>query len=85
MVVKRTIDKNQQRRLAGNLYDREVVIKYEIENFKDTAVTLDISENVRAIRKELNGDNGRDVQWELGKGHDICPGAGQRGRVPSSN
>jgi hypothetical protein len=28
---------------------------------------LDISENVRAIRNELYGDNGRDVQWELGK------------------
>ncbi len=28
---------------------------------------LDISENVRAVRNELYGDNGRDVQWELGK------------------
>ena len=67
VVVKRTIDKNEQRRIAGNLFDREVVVKFEIENFKDKAVTLDISENVRAIRNELYGDNGRDVQWELGK------------------
>jgi hypothetical protein len=67
VVVKRTIDKNENRRIAGNLYDREVVIKFEIENFKDKAVVLDISENVRAIRNELYGDNGRDVQWELGK------------------
>ena len=66
VVVKRTIDKNQQRRIAGNLFDREVVVKYEIENFKDKAIILDISENVRAIRNELHGDNGRDVQWELG-------------------
>ncbi len=29
---------------------------------------LDVAENVRAIRNELYGDNGRDVQWELGKG-----------------
>ena len=67
VVVKRTIDKNEQRRVAGNLYDREVVVKFEIENFKDKAVVLDVSENVRAIRNELYGDNGRDVQWELGK------------------
>jgi hypothetical protein len=67
VVVKRTIDKNEQHRIAGNLYDREVIVKFEIENFKDKAVVLDISENVRAIRNELYGDNGRDVQWELGK------------------
>ncbi len=67
VVVKRTIDKNEQRRVAGNLYDREVVVKFEIENFKDKAVVLDVSENVRAIRNELYGDNGREVQWELGK------------------
>jgi len=67
VVVKRTIDKNENRRIAGNLYDREVIIKFEIENFKDKAVVLDISENVRAIRNELYGNNGRDVQWELGK------------------
>ena len=67
VVVKRTIDKNEQHRIAGNLYDREVVVKFEIENFKDKAVVLDVSENVRAIRNELYGDNGREVQWELGK------------------
>jgi hypothetical protein len=32
VVVKRTIDKNEQKRLAGNLFNREVVVKYEIEN-----------------------------------------------------
>jgi hypothetical protein len=68
VVVKRTIDKNEQRRIAGNLYDRQVVVKYEIENFKDKAITLDISENLRALRNEVHGgDPGRDVQWELGK------------------
>ena len=41
-------------------------MKFEIENFKDKAVTLDVSENVRQIRNELYGDNGREVQWTLG-------------------
>jgi hypothetical protein len=67
VVVKRTIDKNQQQRVAGNLFDRDVIVKYEIENFKDKAVTLDVAENVRGIRNEVAGDTGRDVQWELGK------------------
>jgi hypothetical protein len=44
-----------------------VVVKFEIENFKDKAIVLDVSENVRAIRNERYGDNGRDVQWELGE------------------
>jgi hypothetical protein len=67
IVVKRTIDKNDNRRVAGNLFNHEVVLKYEIENFKDQPVTLDIVENLRLVRSEVRGDNGRDVQWELGK------------------
>ena len=66
IVVVRTIDRNRQKRVAGNLYDREVIVKYEIENFKDKAVTLDVSESVRAIRNEVAGDSGRDPQWQLG-------------------
>ena len=67
IVVKRTIDKNENQRIVGNLFNQNIVIKYEIENFKDQAVTLDIVENVRHIRNEVRGDTGRDVQWELGK------------------
>jgi hypothetical protein len=67
VVVKRTIDKNEQQRVAGNLFNRDVILKYEIENFKDKAVTLDVAENVRGIRNEVAGDTGRDVQWELAK------------------
>jgi hypothetical protein len=68
IVVKRTIDRNDKVRIAGNLFDHAVTIKYEIENFKDSPVTLDIVENLRQIRTEVRGsDNGRDVQWELGK------------------
>ena len=66
IVVKRTIERNVQHRIAGKLYDREVVVKYEIENFKDSPVTLDIAENLRQLRNELHGETGRDVQWELG-------------------
>ncbi|HET6252196.1 MAG TPA: hypothetical protein VFE47_31205 [Tepidisphaeraceae bacterium] len=67
IVVKRTIDKNGNQRVAGNLFNQNVVIKYEIENFKEQPVTLDIVENLRHIRNEVRGDTGRDVQWDLGK------------------
>jgi hypothetical protein len=67
IVVKRTIEKNEVKRIAGNLQNQEIVLKYEIENFKDSAVTLDVIENLRHVRNEVRGDTGRDVEWELGK------------------
>ena len=66
IVVKRTIEKNDTKRVAGNLYNHDVVVKYEIENFKNEPVTLDVAENLRYIRNEVRGDTGRDVDWELG-------------------
>lgn len=67
VVVKRTIEKNEATRVAGNLANRSIVVKFEIENFKTDAVTLDLVENVRQIRNQLVGDTGRDVEWEIGK------------------
>jgi hypothetical protein len=67
VVVKRTIEKNETRRVSGNLYDQELIVKYEIENFKKKPVRLDLVENLRHLRSEVRPDNGRDVQWELGK------------------
>src|SRR6185436_10494581 len=67
IVVKRTIDRNVRTRVAGNLFTQEVVLKYEIENFKPQAVTLTLVENLRYVRDQLVSSSGRDVQWELGK------------------
>ena len=67
IVVKRTLEKNERQRVAGNLYNQEVIVKYEIENFKDQPVTLDVAESIPYIRNEVIGNTGRDVQWELGK------------------
>jgi len=67
IVVKRTIEKNERKHISGNVYHQEVILKYEIENFKDQAVTLDVVENLRHVRNEVRGDSGRDVEWELGK------------------
>ena len=66
VVVKRTIEKNDRRRLAGNLFDHEVVVKFEIENRKDQPITLDVGEDVRNLRNQIRGDSGRDPHWTLG-------------------
>ena len=66
VVVVRTIERNKRVRVAGDLYHYDVVIKYEIENFKDEPVTLDVAESLQHIRNETRGHSGRDVQWELG-------------------
>lgn len=65
IVVKRTIEKNETKRVTGNLYDYDVVVKYEIENFKKQPVTLDVAENLRYVRNEVRPDTGRDVDWQL--------------------
>lgn len=77
IVVKRTIERNDVVRVAGNLFNREVVVKFEIENFKDKAVTLDVSENLRFLRNEVHGDTGRDVEWELQDGTTFAGGLDQ--------
>ncbi len=67
IVVKRTIDRSERQRVAGNLYRYDVTVKYEIENFKDAPATLDIVESVRYIRDQLNRHE-RDPEWRLGDG-----------------
>ncbi|MCG3137033.1 MAG: hypothetical protein HJJLKODD_00874 [Phycisphaerae bacterium] len=65
VVVKRTIKKNEQHRLLGNLFNQEIILKYEIENFKDKPVTLDIREALPYVRNESIGSRDRAVQWRL--------------------
>lgn len=66
VVVKRTIDRREEKRVLGNLYSYDVIVKYEIENFKDQGVVLDLVESIAALRREIFRDTGRDVVWEFG-------------------
>ncbi|HZZ72790.1 MAG TPA: hypothetical protein VFE24_11095 [Pirellulales bacterium] len=77
IVVRRTIEKNLAVRQSGNLFNQEVIVKYEIENFKDQPVMLDVVENLRHIRSETRGDNARDVQWQLNKETTFTDGVDQ--------
>jgi hypothetical protein len=65
IVVKRTIDRNHMHHITGNLFRYDVVVKYEIENFKREPVTLNVVENHRHIRNQIRPDTGREVDWEL--------------------
>ncbi|MCP4994583.1 MAG: DUF4139 domain-containing protein, partial [Gammaproteobacteria bacterium] len=67
IVVKRTIERRERNKISGNLYDYDVVVKYEVENFKEKPVMLDIREQLPKLRAELGFTNRRDVQWKLGR------------------
>jgi len=84
IVVKRTIEKNESQHVTGNLYNHDVVIKYEIENFKKQPVTLDVAENLRHIRGEIRGETNRDVDYEL-KGDTTFPGGPDAERSDSDH
>ncbi len=67
VVVRRHVEHQERRRVDGNLFDQEVVLRYEIENFKPEPVRLDVVENVRELRAALWGDRAPDPQWKLGR------------------
>jgi hypothetical protein len=68
VVVRRTVEHNERSRIPGNLYDYHVVVKYEIENFKDSPVTLDVAEDIGELRSEAHGDTSRDPEWQVASG-----------------
>jgi hypothetical protein len=63
--VERTVDKNERTDIHGNLFNREVIVKYKMQNFKKTAATLDIEEDMNALRNEFCGNKDHEAQWEL--------------------
>lgn len=67
VVVTRTVERREKHPTAGPLSDYDIVVKYEIENFKDGPVVLDIAESIPRLRNEIVGDRPRPVEWTLGK------------------
>ncbi len=66
VVVKRTIERRDRTKVGGNLSHYDVVVKYEIENFKDTPVTLDLAEQIENLRSEAGFNSGRPAEWVIG-------------------
>ncbi|MCK5664153.1 MAG: hypothetical protein KAI17_11740, partial [Thiotrichaceae bacterium] len=71
IVVKRIIERKKRQRINGNLYNIDVVLKYEIENFKDKPVKLIIEESLAHLRNEVFSSNRSfarsTLEWEIGK------------------
>lgn len=65
IVIRRIIEANIRHPVAGNLFNQDVVIRYEIENFKDQPVTLDVQESPRFIRQQVIAASDRGAQWEI--------------------
>lgn len=67
LMVKRMVEFKETRPVRGNLFDLEVRIRYEIENFKDTPVRLDLVEQLNRVADEFApGTRHDDVHWTLG-------------------
>jgi len=66
VVCTRTIEDNKRHGVRGNLFNQELWIKYEIENFKDKPVRLDIVEQVNRLAREYGADPHGDAEWVLG-------------------
>ncbi len=66
VVVKRIIERKNRKQTAGSLSDYDVIVKYEIENFKDEPVTVDIIETMPNLRGEIIGNGNLLPQWEIG-------------------
>jgi hypothetical protein len=66
IVVTRTIERRDRKKTAGPLSDYDIVVKYEIENFKDQPVSIDLAESIANLRAEVLGDAPRAIEWVLG-------------------
>ena len=68
IVVKRTIERKKRHRINGNLYNIDALVKYEIQNFKDKAVTLTVEESIPYLRNEVFSSRhpSNAIQWQVG-------------------
>ncbi len=66
IVCTRTVETNRRQQVRGDLHNQEIVIKYEIENFKDTPATLRIVEQLNRLGGEYFGNTHGDVEWQQG-------------------
>jgi len=63
--VKRQRADSTREAVRGNLFNQDVVLKYEVQNFKPDALTLDIQEDINRLRDEIFGAKDRDAEWKV--------------------
>jgi len=67
IVVKRIIERKKHQKINGNLYNIDVLVKYEIENFKEKAVNLIIEESLPYLRNEVFSSRNSLLEWQIGE------------------
>ena len=68
VVCTRKIQDNKRHPVRGRLFDQEIWIRYEIENFKDKPVRIDITEQLNRLAAEYGRPpQAGDVEWTLGR------------------
>ena len=65
VVVRRKISQNLRQPVKGNLFHQDVTVQYTVENFKNSALTLDLREDMNRLRDELCGSKDRDAEYEI--------------------
>lgn len=75
VVTKRKVTDRKSVRVVGNVHDRSVTVKYELENFKDKPVTLRIVEQTQLLVQDTQGGVRSPWQWKIQSGgaDDISP------------
>lgn len=68
VVAKRRVADRQAERIVGNVYDRTVTIKYELENFKDKPVKLRIVEFAAQLAQDVQGGVKQPLSWKIIRG-----------------
>ncbi len=65
VVCTRIVQDNKRHKVRGNLFDQEVWIKYEVENFKDQPAALDIVEQINRVARQYGANPHGDAEWVL--------------------
>ncbi len=66
IVCTRTIELNRRHIVRANLFHQEMILKYEIENFRDEPCTIEIKEQLNRVAREYGSDPHGNVGWEMG-------------------
>lgn len=67
VICTRIIRDNKRHALRGNLFNQEVWLRYEIENYKDAPVTLELIEQINRLATTYGARPPGDAEWRLGE------------------
>jgi len=66
VVCKRIVKENKRHPIRGNLFNQEITLQLEVENFKDKPVTLDLIVQMNRLARQYGANPHGDAEWEIG-------------------